>query len=123
MEYLKFSSRPKLPVIHQTEATECGLACLTMIANYYGHKIDLNTMRSRYPVSLSGVLLDTLMKLGNDLELGGRALKVDLDNLIQLQTPAILHWNLNHFVLWSSTQFSDGSKCFPSSSVPTDKLF
>ena len=45
----------KLPVILQTEAAECGLACLAMIANYYGHKIDLNTLRQHHPVSLKGI--------------------------------------------------------------------
>jgi hypothetical protein len=54
MSVLSFSSRHRLPLIQQTEAAECGLACLAMIASYYGHRIDLNTLRRRYPVSLKG---------------------------------------------------------------------
>ena len=45
----------KLPVILQTEAAECGLASLAMIANFYGHKIDINTLRQKHPVSLMGI--------------------------------------------------------------------
>ena len=44
---LNFSSRGRLPVIHQTEAAECGLACLAMVASYHGHRIDLNALRRR----------------------------------------------------------------------------
>ena len=60
---LNFSSRAQLPVILQTEATECGLACLAMIASYHGHDVDLNTLRRRYPVSLKGVTLRALIQM------------------------------------------------------------
>ncbi len=33
--------RQRLPVMMQTEATECGLACMAMIAGYYGLNMDL----------------------------------------------------------------------------------
>ena len=48
---LNFSGRGHLPVIRQTEAAECGLACLAMISSYHGHRIDLNTL----PASPSGI--------------------------------------------------------------------
>ncbi len=34
-----------LPVILQTEATECGLACLGMVSGYHGQRTDLFTLR------------------------------------------------------------------------------
>ena len=37
----------RLPVVLQTEAAECGLACLAMVANYYGYGADLATLGSR----------------------------------------------------------------------------
>jgi len=43
----------KLPQIFQTEATECGLACLAMIANYHGHQVDLNGLRKDFSVSMT----------------------------------------------------------------------
>ena len=57
MQLLSFSGRGRLPLIRQTEAAECGLACLAMVASFYGHRIDLNTLRRRFPVSLNGVNL------------------------------------------------------------------
>lgn len=93
------SLRSSLPVIHQTEATECGLACVVMIANYYGHDLDLNTMRQSHSASLKGASLKSIMGIADDLGLGARPLRLDMEHLEQLQCPAILHWDLNHFVV------------------------
>ena len=103
MSLLNFSGRGRrLPVIHQTEAAECGLACLAMIAWYYGHRIDLNTLRRRYPVSLKGVTLRALIQVASNLNLACRPLRVELGQLRQLNLPALLHWNMNHFVVLKS---------------------
>ncbi|RKU04650.1 ABC transporter [Burkholderia sp. Nafp2/4-1b] len=89
----------KLPMLLQTEATECGLACLAMIAGYHGHHVDVATLRSRFPVSLKGTDLSRVVDIAQRLDLGARALKLDLDQLAKLRVPCILHWNFNHFVV------------------------
>ncbi|HBA7188859.1 TPA: peptidase domain-containing ABC transporter [Escherichia coli] len=89
----------KLPVILQTESTECGLACIAMMAGYYGHHITLVSMRSRFAVSLKGTDLRTVMKIAQALNLGTRAMRLDLAKLSQLRLPCILHWNFRHFVV------------------------
>ena len=89
----------KLPIILQTEAAECGLACLAMISWYHGHKIDLNTLRRRYPVSLRGASLRALTQIASHLKLVSRALKFELDSIGELKLPVVLHWDLNHFVV------------------------
>jgi len=63
MSLLSFTTRGQLPVIQQAEAAECGLACLAMVASYHGHRIDLNTLRRRYPASLNGVTLRALIQV------------------------------------------------------------
>ena len=35
----------RVPVIHQTETSECGLACLAMVCGHYGKNIDLILLR------------------------------------------------------------------------------
>jgi len=102
MTVLNFSLRGRLPVIRQTEAAECGLACLAMVASFYRHQIDLNTLRRRHPVSLNGVTLRALMQVASHLHLASRPLRFDLANLRQLRLPAILHWDMNHFVVIKS---------------------
>jgi ATP-binding cassette, subfamily B, bacterial CvaB/MchF/RaxB len=97
-EYLNFRGRARLPVMLQTEAAECGIACLAMIASYFGHRIDLDTLRRRHPVSLKGMTLRALIETARHLELACRPLRIELAHLSQLRMPAILHWDMNHFV-------------------------
>jgi len=96
---LNFSGRRRLPVYLQAEAAECGIACLAMIASYHRARVDLNTLRRRFPVSLKGVTLKALMQVAEQLDLTCRPLKFDLENLQQLRVPAVMHWDLNHFVV------------------------
>ena len=70
-----------------------------MVANYYGHKIDLNRLRQSHPVSLKGIGLHGLMKIADQLHFATRAIRLELDELKNLQCPVILHWDLNHFVV------------------------
>jgi len=89
----------KLPIILQTEAAECGLACLAMISGYYGCHVDLATLRGQFSMSLKGAALKRVIDIAGRLELGTRALKLDLNSLNQLRLPCILHWDFNHFVV------------------------
>src|SRR3954454_18350195 len=96
---LNFSGRRFLPVIRQSEATECGLACLAMVASYHGHRTDLNCLRRRHPVSLKGATLRDLKEIAAQLGLVCRALRIEVGHLGQLSLPAILHWDMAHYVV------------------------
>nr|WP_314428781.1 peptidase domain-containing ABC transporter [uncultured Brevundimonas sp.] len=87
------------PVLRTTEAAECGLACMAMIAAHHGHEVDLNGLRQRFSVSMSGLTLRGLMSIADTLTLSTRAVRVEIDGLRELPLPAVLHWNLNHFVV------------------------
>ncbi len=99
LDELSFGFSKKLPMILQTEATECGLACLGMVASFYGHRTDLATLRRSYPISLKGATLANLIQIANRLEMATRPLKLELEDLDQLKLPCILHWDFNHFVV------------------------
>ena len=92
----------KLPVILQTEMSECGLACLAMIARYHGHDIDLNVLRRKHLVSMTGASLKSVISIADGLQLSSRPLRLDMDHLEKLQLPAMLHWDLNHYVVLKS---------------------
>lgn len=96
---LNFTGRAFLPLVRQTEAAECGLACLAMVASYHGYRTDMNSLRRRYPVSLKGVTLRDLMEIAAHLGLACRPLRIELGHLRQLRLPAILHWDMAHFVV------------------------
>ncbi|MCU0906276.1 MAG: peptidase domain-containing ABC transporter [Rhodobacteraceae bacterium] len=91
--------RPRIRLVRQNELAECGLACLAMVVGYHGLDTDLATLRRRFPPSPRGTALRTLMEVADRLELVTRPVKLPLDKLGQLKLPAILHWDLNHFVV------------------------
>lgn len=99
---LQFSWRPQLSMVHQSEVTECGLACLAMIANFHGHDVDLPALRARFVSSLKGVTLAQVIGMASRLGFNSRPVKVELSALPRLKMPAILHWDLNHFVVLKS---------------------
>jgi ATP-binding cassette subfamily B protein RaxB len=90
-------------MILQTEASECGLAALTMIGRYYGHDVDLASLRRRYLVSSRGTTLQMLMNAAAHLGFQSRPVRLELNELRQLAVPCILHWDLNHFVVLKQT--------------------
>lgn len=96
---LQFGWSRRLSMMLQTEAAECGLACLAMIASYHGHDVDLASLRRRFSTSLKGVTLAHVIDMAGQLGFICRPLKLDLDELPQLSTPCVLHWDLNHFVV------------------------
>ncbi|QTH72885.1 peptidase domain-containing ABC transporter [Pseudoalteromonas xiamenensis] len=99
MHLLKFSGKKRLPVIIQTEAAECGLASLAMVAAFHGYQTDLTTLRQAHEISLKGANLEELMQIADKLKLSSRALRLEMEHLPQLKTPCILHWDMNHFVV------------------------
>ena len=88
-----------VPIILQSEAPECGIACLAMIAGHHGIETDLQTMRREHAVSLKGSTLKSLIDIADSMNLAARPLRVELPALRQLRLPAILHVDFNHFVV------------------------
>lgn len=99
VDKLQLGGWRKVPLILQTEAAECGLACLAMCSARYGLETDLRALREKFSLSLKGMNLKSLIEASNRLGLVGRALRVELEELAQLATPCILHWDLRHFVV------------------------
>lgn len=99
LQGIALGMRRRLPVVLQTEAAECALACLAMVATWHGHRIDLAALRRRYPASLKGSTLKSLMELAGRLNLATRAIRLELEDLRRLRCPAVLHWKLDHFVV------------------------
>lgn len=96
---LRFFSRRRLSIQYQTEAAECGLACLAMLATYHGKRTDLARLRRQWPVSMKGLTFDQLIDMANGAGLRARPLRLELEELGKLATPCILHWRLDHFVV------------------------
>jgi ATP-binding cassette subfamily B protein RaxB len=91
--------RQRVRLVRQTEVAECGLAALAMIANFHGKNVDLGTLRRRFQPSLRGAALKSLIAMADALGFAPRAVKLPLEQLSNLHLPAILHWNMNHYVV------------------------
>lgn len=99
--HLRWGQRP-LPVVLQTEAAECGLACVAMIAGHLGYQADPVELRRSFGMSLKGATLRDVIRIADRLGLASRPLRLDVDELPRLKLPCILHWDLNHFVVLKS---------------------
>ena len=98
--------------ILQSESSECALACLAMVCTAHRLHLDLDSLRRRFAVSLKGATLQQLIAHASALNFSSRPLRLELDELSQLQRPCILHWDLNHFVVlkkvgWGHVQILD----------------
>jgi ATP-binding cassette, subfamily B, bacterial CvaB/MchF/RaxB len=88
-----------MKIVLQSESSECGIACLAMIASASGKNIDLRELRRKCNISSKGTTLRALIQHAAQLGFASRPLRLELSEVYQLKLPAILHWDLNHFVV------------------------
>lgn len=98
-DLLELNGKRHTPFIAQDEASECALACMAMVAGFHGHRTDLATLRARFSLSLKGATLKQVLAIAEQLGFNARPLRGELADLQQIALPAVLHWNLNHFVV------------------------
>jgi len=89
----------RTPVILQSEAAECGLVCLLMLAGHHGYHLDTTSARQRFALSINGMTLADIISVSRQIGLSTRAVTLDTDELSKLRLPCILHWDHNHFVV------------------------
>jgi ATP-binding cassette subfamily B protein RaxB len=120
--WLNAWGRKSLPVVRQATSTECGLACVEMIAGYFGAATDLASLRRNHEVSLKGATLTSVIRCCTELDLSSRAVRCGFRELNKLRTPCILHWRFNHFVVLKSTSASAVVIHDPARGVVTESL-
>lgn len=101
---LRFSTKRRVTMIRQTESSECGLACLAMISDYFGQRVNMLELRLKYRVSSKGIDLARLIEIAHDLDLSTRPVRLELDQVSLLEMPCIIHWGFNHFVVLTSVK-------------------
>jgi len=92
---------PKVPVIMQMEALECGAASLAMILAFHGKWIPLEQVREDCGVSRDGSNSKSMMKAARNYGLKATGYKCEVESLKgpDIKMPCIIHWNFNHFVV------------------------
>lgn len=89
----------KVPVVLQMEAVECGAASLCMILAYYGKWLPLEQVRSDCGVSRDGSSAKNLVRAARAYGLKAEGYRMEPSDLRDMNLPAIIHWNFNHFVV------------------------
>lgn len=74
-----------------------------MVMGHHDRQTDLAMLRRRFPGFNRGISLKDLATVAESLGWLARGLRVEPHQLQQLQMPAILHWNLDHFVVLVNT--------------------
>ncbi|AUO14639.1 peptidase domain-containing ABC transporter [Priestia megaterium] len=90
----------KLKHIEQGEHSECGLACIAMVLQYYKIEGKLSGLRNKYGVPKGGFTLLHLSKIAQDYGLHSKGMKVSsFESLKQVSFPLIAFWKKKHFVV------------------------
>ncbi len=92
-------TRRQIPIVLQQERAECGLACLVMIAGYFGKDVDFRSLRQETGRSGNGSTLQDLLVAASRMQLIARPVRLGISEISQLQLPAVIHWRMNHFVV------------------------
>jgi ATP-binding cassette, subfamily B, bacterial CvaB/MchF/RaxB len=99
LDRLATGLRPRIPVLLQTEASECGLACIGMLLARFGTVTDLATLRGRHGAMPQGMTVADIVRVASQEQLATRAVRLKLREISNLRLPCILHWDLGHFVV------------------------
>ncbi len=89
----------KVPMLMQMEVLECGAAALGMVLAYYGKWVSLEQLRIDCGVSRDGSSVRNIVHAARGYGLEAKAYRMELAALRQIPLPAIIHWNLSHFVV------------------------
>jgi ATP-binding cassette subfamily B protein len=87
------------PFVEQQSSSDCGIACLSMIARYWGKHFPLHVLRENAEVSRSGTSLKSLTKVSEAFGLSARPVRASFQRLAEQPHPWIAHWQGDHFVV------------------------
>jgi ABC-type bacteriocin/lantibiotic exporter with double-glycine peptidase domain len=91
--------RRRVPYVAQMEGAECGSVCLAMVLAYHGKYVPLTELREICAVSRDGANALSLVRGARRLGLEAEGVRLEPEHLGDLPLPAILHWDLGHFVV------------------------
>jgi ATP-binding cassette subfamily B protein len=90
----------KFPFFKQYEQSDCGIACLRMIAKYYGKEYRQEDLTRHVIVNRIGISIYDLSTVADKIGFRSLGIETSWKNLMtEVQLPAIVHWDGDHFVV------------------------
>jgi ATP-binding cassette subfamily B protein len=89
----------RYPFYAQQSASDCGAACLVMVALYWGKRFSVNRLRDLANVDRNGASLRGLSAAAESIGFATRPVKAKLEQLAKQKLPAIAHWEGKHYIV------------------------
>ena len=90
----------KYPFVRQYDAMDCGPACISMVARWYGKRISLETIRKRAYITREGVSFLGMKTAAESMGFKVAGVKIPFAELAaKAPLPCIIHWQQNHFIV------------------------
>lgn len=89
----------KFPFFKQPDQMDCGPTCLRMVAKHYGKNFNLQRLRDISGINREGVSLLGISEAAEKIGFRTTGSRITLSQLSEIDLPAIIHWNQNHFVV------------------------
>jgi ATP-binding cassette, subfamily B, bacterial HlyB/CyaB len=90
--------RPQ-PFIAQQSSSDCGIACLSMISQYWGKRYSIYILREMAQVGRSGTTLKNLGATAEQLGFHTRPVRASLNRMAEQKSPWIAHWQGEHYIV------------------------
>lgn len=98
------------PISYQTRLHDCALACLRMIAHYFGKELS----DEQYCLGENGISVSEITLISKSIGLNSVPFRVDMDELkTDIPFPIIVFWGNNHFVVAYEVDDAYVSVCDP----------
>jgi len=89
----------RYPFFAQQSASDCGAACLVIVARYWGKRFSVNRLRDIANVDRNGASLRGLAAAAESIGFTTRPVKASLNKLAEQSLPAIIHWEGKHYIV------------------------
>ncbi|KAM3113799.1 ABC transporter transmembrane domain-containing protein [Phormidesmis sp. 146-33] len=87
------------PFIQQQSSSDCGVACLAMIGQYWGKRFSLNSLRNLAKVGRSGASLKHLSEAAEMVGFQASPVRASWGRLAEQKNPWVAHWQGDHYVV------------------------
>jgi ATP-binding cassette subfamily B protein len=91
------------PFVRQYDAMDCGPACISMVAQWHGKRISLETIRKRAWITREGVSFLGLKSAAESMGFRAAGVRLPFSRMVaDTPFPCIAHWRQNHFIVINS---------------------